>query len=129
MMEVDFDKCKQELVENKKDLAKSKKLEECLRIDVERLCVDDDKLKIKGAHVEVRYDELVEKLKNKIWSVIFDKEEEEHVEASEIRKETDDGRVLDTRTEYFEEFKLDSEFEHGTDLLCRMFDGWITFEL
>ena len=37
--------------------------------------------------------------------------------------------MFDTRTKHFEEFKLDSEFEHGTDLLCRMFDGRIKFEL
>ena len=42
-------------------------------------------------------------------------------------KEMDAEHVFDARTEYFEEFKLDSESEDGTDLLCRIFDGWVMF--
>ena len=86
ILEDEVDEYKQYLVENRKDLAKSKKLEEDLRRDTQRSCVEHNKLNKKSVNVEVRHDVLVEKLKNKLSSAIFEHQEEEHVEASEIRK-------------------------------------------
>ena len=59
MLEDELNECKHSIVENKKILAKSKKLEEDLRRDLEWVCVEWYKLKNKSVHVEVIYDELL----------------------------------------------------------------------
>ena len=50
------------------------------------MCVEYDKLNRKSVCLEVRYDALVEQLKNKLCSVIFMNQEEEYLEAQNIRK-------------------------------------------
>ena len=108
MMEDKVDEFKQELVECKKELVKIKQLEEDLIKDEERVFVECNKLNNKSVHVKVRHDALVEKLKNKLFGVMFEQKEEEHVEAEDKKKETYKEHVLDARMEYFEENKLDS---------------------
>ena len=80
MTEDEVEEYKHELVDHNKELVTRKKLEEDLGKDSERMCVECDKLNNKSAHVEARHDALVEKLKNKLHSVIFEQKEEEHVE-------------------------------------------------
>ena len=63
-------------VEYEEELKKSMKLEMKLRKDNEMVCIEDDKLNRKGVCVEVRYEELVEKLKNELCSVVCLNQEE-----------------------------------------------------
>ena len=81
MLEDEVEEHKHKLLEHKKELETSKKLEKDLRKDTERAHVEHDKLSIKSAHAEVRCDALAEKLKNKICRVMFETQEEEHMEA------------------------------------------------
>ena len=114
---------KKELFEYQKELDKSKQSKKDLRNDAEIACVECDKLNNKSVHAEVRCDALTKKLKNKSCRVIFEIQEEEHVEVEDTKKETHNEHVLDVRMEYFEECRLDLESEDGKYLLCHMFDG------
>ena len=77
---------KNELVAHKRELVKSKLLDEDSRKYAGRVCVEQDKLNNKSTHVDARHDTLVKKLKNKLYSVIFEQKEEEHVEAKDTKK-------------------------------------------
>ena len=48
-------------------------------------------LKRKSMHIEKWYDVLVEKLKDKVFGVIIINQDEEYLEAEDIRKGIDDG--------------------------------------
>ena len=84
---------------------------------MERVCVESDKLNNKSVHVELRYDTLVEKAKSKMSSFILNRQEEERVEAKDMKKETDGECVSCARMEFFEQRSADSESEEGNDLL------------
>ena len=71
--------------------------------DKEMLCIECDELNRKSTCLEVRYDALVEKLKNKLCSVIFMNQEEENLEVEDTMKEIDDEFSLDARCKYFDE--------------------------
>ena len=51
------------------------------------------------------------------------------MEVEGTKKEIEYKWILDERMEYFEEWKLHSEYEDGNDLLCWMFDGWVTCKI
>ena len=55
----------------KKILIKSKKLEEELKRDIEEVHVEYEKLQSKSTHIEVWYEELVEKFKDELFRVMF----------------------------------------------------------
>ena len=61
-----------------------------LRKGNEMVCIEYDKLERKSVHVEVRHEELVEKLKNKICSGIYMNQEEANLEVENISEEIDD---------------------------------------
>ena len=63
-------------------------------------------------HIEKRYDALVEQLKYKVCGVIILNQEEEYLEAEDIRKEIDDEFVLYIRDGYFYESE-EEESKHG----------------
>ena len=106
----------------------------------------------KSACIEVRHEELVDKLKGKLWSDISTNEEEACLEVEDTREWIDDEFALDARDKHFEEREEDKEsgedieseedvemeeseeewwheeseenHEHeNEDSLCRLFDG------
>ena len=56
----------------------------------EMVCIEHDALERKIVHAEVRHEELVEKLKNKMCSVDCMNQEEAHLEVENISEEIDD---------------------------------------
>ena len=65
---------------------KMKTLESKLRKGNEISCVECDKLERKSVHVEVRCEELDEKLRNELFRIVHVNQEEEHLEVENIRK-------------------------------------------
>ena len=65
--------------------------------------------------VEVRCEELVEKLKKKLCSVIHMNQEEACLEVKDIREEIDDEFALDVRDEHFEGIEEDKESEEDIE--------------
>ena len=56
-----------------------------LRKGNEMVCIEHDKSNRKSAHVEVRHEELVGKLKGKLYSVACMNQEEAHLEVEDAR--------------------------------------------
>ena len=73
-------------VDYEEELKKSKKLEMKLRKGNKMACIEHDKLNSKSVHVEVRHEELVDKLKGKLWSAISTNEEEVCLEVEDTRE-------------------------------------------
>ena len=91
------------------------------------MCVEWENLNNKSALIEVRHNALVEKLGGKYAAFFRSKKKSmrRHQKQGENRR----WMCVRCKNRFFEEWKLDSESEDEIDLLCRMFDGWILFEL
>ena len=82
-------------------------------------------------HLEKRYDALVEQLKYKICGVIILNQEEEYLEAEDIKKIDDefvlyirDGRFYESEEEESEHGEIDKDSkDEEKHMLCRKFDG------
>ena len=66
-------------------------------------------------HVEERYEDLVEKLKDKLYIVIYNNQEEASLEVEGTREEIEDEFALDGRDEYFEESEEEKEIEENVE--------------
>ena len=82
-----------------------------LRKGKEIVCIEHNKLERKSAHVEVRCQELVEKLKNKLFSIVHMNQEKACFEVEGIREEIDNEFALDARDGWFEESEECKESE------------------
>ena len=82
----------------------------------ETVCVRYDKLERNSVYVEVRYEELVEKLKNELCSVIHMNQEVACLEVEDLREEIDDGFVFDVRDDFFGEREEDKESEEDVEI-------------
>ena len=92
-------------VDYEEELKKSKKLEMKLRKGNEMLCIECDNLERKFICVEVLCEELVEKLKNKVCSVVWMTQEEAHLEVEDTREEIDNEFSLDAREQCLKKAK------------------------
>ena len=67
----------------------------------------------KSTHVELRHNELVEKLKNKSCRVIFEQQDKDHLKGDYMKIEINDEYELDTKIGYYDECDFDSVSEEG----------------
>ena len=86
-----------------KELIKIKLSVQALRIDTERVCVEYDKLRNKFSFSELRHEDLVEKLKNESWRVMFVQQEEDHLGAEDTIEKIDEENKLEVTEERCEE--------------------------
>ena len=61
------------------------------------LCIEHDRLERKSVHVEVPREELVQKLKDELCSVVYNNQEEACLEVEGTREEIDDEFASDIR--------------------------------
>lgn len=94
-----------------------------LRSDVERVCVECDTLQNRSACIEVRYEVLVEQLKDELCGVMFVQKEEEYFEVEDAKNKINEVFKLDTEQECFDEHGLESISDDEKDLTRIMFDG------
>ena len=88
-----------------------KMLESKLRKGSGMAHVERDKQERKSARTEACCEELVEKLKNELCSMVHENQEEGYLEVKNMRKKIDDEFKLDVRDECFEESDKDEESE------------------
>ena len=110
------------VIEYKDKLIKSKQSNEELRRDMEGEYIEHEKLQRKSAHVEVRCEVLVEKLKENPCRAIFRQHEEDRLEVDDTKIKINEEHEMDAKIEYFDEIDLDSVLGDEKDLLREYFD-------
>ena len=119
------------VIELKEELRKSQQLVKDFQSDIERVCVEYDLLQMKSTHIEVRYEVLVEQLKDKLCKVMYEQQEESCFEVEDIENKINDEFKLDVTKEFFDECfdenDLESTSDEEKDMLRSIFDEWMCF--
>ena len=104
---------------------KNQLLEQDLKSDKERVCVECETFQIRITWIEVRCEALVEELTDELCRAAFVKQEEEYFEADDANNKINDEHELDATEESFDECNSESELEYDRYLLWIVFDGWM----